>query len=999
MFDWLGKNDLKAIFSFNKVIQQRIYSKIANLKIEAWTTPEPNGYRNRTNGTYKVLKEGDKWGDIFDCAWFHFTGKVPNDAKNKHIVLLIDINGELCVFDSSGCPIRGLTNGSSTFEPCLGAPGKRVLEFAKITKGGETVDIWADGGCNDLFGKLKNNGVIEEASIAICEDNIRKLFYSFEVLENLYHVLPENSARKAQILYNLHKVTTIVKQFSQIEVEKANNILDQQLNKKNGDNCFSVSAIGHAHLDLAWLWPIRETIRKGARTFSTVIDLMDKYPDYKFGASQAQLYKWVKDYYPQLYEKIKNKINQKRWEVQGGMWVEADTNITGGESLIRQLLYGKKFFKDEFDIDIKNLWLPDVFGYSVALPQIMKKCGIEYFMTQKMSWNEFNVFPRHTFIWEGNDGSKILTHMLPEETYNAPATPEFVSKGEKNFKDKDVSDQYLMLFGIGNGGGGPGAEHLERLDRMKNLNGIAPVKQEFGRDFFEKISKNKENYRKWHGELYLEFHRGTFTTQAKLKKYNRDMENYLRHLEFVSSISKKKYLFGELEDIWKEVLLYQFHDILPGSSIKRVNDECHERYEKLMDRTKELIRETEDYLYSKIDTSDYSKPAIALNTLSWERDNWLKIDDNWYKATVPSMGYSTIETNNPISEFPEIIASENLLENNLLRVKFDVDGSICSVFDKEIKREILKDNQHANRLTVYADNEDAWDFPKDYYMTKPEYFSLVSSKASADGPYAILEQEYKYNKSILTQKIHLRANNRRIDFVTNVNWQERLKMLRTSFPLNIYSNEATCDIQFGSIKRPTHNNTSWDIAKFEVCAHKYVDISHDDYGVALMNNCKYGYRVLDNTLDLNLLRSTEYPGKDADRGKHEFTYSLYPHTGSHNNSDIIKEAYDLNIPLQVRKLKSTNGNLPTTNSFFSLDTDHVMINTIKISEDEKGIVIRLHETHGKNTNTILSCSLKINSVFETNMLEENQNILQINNNTLFLNFTPWEIKTIKLKIK
>jgi alpha-mannosidase len=447
-------------------VKSLIYKPVAELSAEAWITPEPVSFSNRMTGEKAGISTGEKWGNLWDCAWFNFTGEVPQSAAGNKVVLLIDLSGEGCLFDSDGCPVRGITNVSSQFDYTLGMPGKRVIQFVECAEGGEKVNIWIEAGCNDLFGEYKDNGTLKQAQIAVCNENIRQLYYDFYVLFDLIQNIPSNSARYNNILFYLNEAAMVLNKYNDEEIVKARDILKNVLEKKGGDPSLNVSAIGHAHIDLAWLWPIRETIRKGGRTFSTVIELMDRYPDYVFGASQPQLYQWTKDRYPSLYEKIRKKIEEGRLEPQGAMWVEADTNISGGEALVRQVLYGKRFFRQEFGQDMKVLWLPDVFGYSAALPQILKKSGVDYFVTSKISWNQFNKMPYDTFVWEGIDGTGILTHFLTASdyskqpsnnfytTYVAAITPNQAKGTWQRYQQKYLNNDVVITYGHGDGGGG-----------------------------------------------------------------------------------------------------------------------------------------------------------------------------------------------------------------------------------------------------------------------------------------------------------------------------------------------------------------------------------------------------------------------------------------------------------------------------------------------------------------------------------------------------------------
>lgn len=998
------KNDIiKFVKDIQNKIESRIYTKISELDIEAWITPEPVEFKNRTAGRRIQLRQGDKWGKLWDCAWFHFTGKVPQYKTDKSIVLLIDISGEACIVDNEGCPIQGLTNVASDFDLLLGKPGKRVFRLDKEFVNGDSIDIWADAGLNDLFGMYKENGTILEASIALFDEEMKNLYYDFEVLTDFLNQIPSDSARYNSILFALNDASNTIKYFSSDEIKEASDILSVELKKRGGDPSLSISAIGHAHIDLAWLWPIRETKRKGARTFSTALRMMDIYPDYVFGASQPQLFQWVKEDYPVLYEKIKTRVQEDRWECQGAMWVEADTNISGGEALVRQIIYGKRFFKEEFDKDMKICWLPDVFGYSGALPQLLKKSGIDYFMTTKLSWNKYNKHPHHTFFWKGIDGSEVLSHMPPEGNYNSSAAPRALLKAEKQYSDNGVSDNCLLLFGIGDGGGGPWEDHLERLKREKDLNGLPPVVQEPSINFFHKLEKNRKKYKTWTGELYFEMHQGTYTTQARNKKFNRKMELKLRDLEFLLTMAMihlgLQYPKDEIDEIWKEVLLYQFHDILPGSSIKRVYDESVEGYERLLSRVNDLIDNAKSSIAFQIHTEGVSNPAILINTLSWPRQEWVELKDKWHKVNIPAMGYMVLNADQESEICLGLNAENNILENDLIRVEFSVDGAIKSVFDKENCRQVLENGTFGNRLAVYEDEGDAWDFSINYDQRKIEYFKLEKMEKRIDGPKVIIKQEYTYCDSLLTQEIVLTLGSRRIDFVTHINWNESAKMLRTSFPVNIFATEATCEIQFGNTKRPNHNNSSIDMAKYEICAHKWVDMSQYDYGVALLNDCKYGYKVNNNILDLNLLRSTSVPGEEADKGQHDFTYSLYPHSGDYIAGGIVRQGYELNVPVEVMHSKKHIGELHSVYSFVELDAENVVVETVKRAEYDNSIIIRLYECNGSGAKANIKLDYNVKDVKIVDLMENEVSNLELNGNIVQLQFSPFEIQTIKLLLR
>lgn len=972
-------------------ISKSVYAPIATLQVEMWKTREPVPFDERLTGEHRKVAIGESWGELWDCAWFHFKGTVPETAKGAKVVALIDLSGEACIFDSQGCPVQGLTTVTSDFDYTLGRPGKRVVDITSNASGGEEIDLWADAGCNDLFGKYQDHGTLKEAHIAICNENMRMLYYDFEVLYNLMINLPEKSARAFSIMHSLNEASLVLNEFTDKEAILAREILAPQLNKKGGDPSLSISAIGHAHIDLAWLWPLRETKRKAARTFSTALMMMDKYPDYIFGASQAQLYAWVKEEHPALYEKIREKIKQGRWEVQGAMWVEADTNVSGGESLVRQILYGKRFFRNEFQKDMKVLWLPDVFGYTGALPQLLKKSGVDYFMTIKLSWSVHNKFPHHTFIWEDIDGSRVLAHMPPEGTYNSAASPASIKKAEYEYLDNGIAPECLLLFGIGDGGGGPGEEHLERLARERDLYGLAPVTQEPSINFFNRLNNYRPKLKTWRGELYLERHQGTYTTQARNKRYNRRLETDLRELEFISMLAGllKGYTYPaqKIESIWKEVLLYQFHDILPGSSIKRVYDESLERYKILEGKVASLLDEAYEAL-------GVTGPAV-FNTLSWKRCEWVKHNGEWFNVTVPSMGCSPLVSQaekHPLT----MKADTNLLENDKLKVTFNEDGSIKSIYDKKNGKEAIAPGSAANKLTVYYDDGDAWDISIQYPQRPAGNFVLQSTGVSLDGPMAELIQTYTYGSSRLEQHIILMYGSRRLDFVTKVDWHENSKMLRVTFPVNVSALDATCGIQFGSIKRPVFANTSFDMAKNEVCAHKWVDMSEPDYGVALLNNCKYGHYVHENVLDLNLLRSTSYPGVDADRGLHEFTYSLYPHAGDHIAGNVVQKAYELNMPLRIVLPHAAAQSEQEPISLVEVDRQNIIVETVKKAEDSNDMILRLYECNGMSTTASLKFGISPRKIVPVDLMENEIGDPAEYRNSATLSFKPFEILTIKL---
>ncbi len=990
-------------------LQAASYTPVGELTVEAWVTDEPARFEARTSGQYKLLAKGEAWGSrLFDCAWMRFTGIVPEGVSGEDLVLRIDFNGEGLVVDAVGNPALGLTNFSSQFESHLGLPGKKVVPL-RGKQAGEPIEVWVDAANNDLFGTVQKSGILEQAEIAVCHPQIKALSYDFEVLGELMHHLDPKSARSRRLRAKLHEASLGLHKYSEEEAILARSVLAPELARRGGDASLRISAVGHAHIDLAWLWPLRETIRKGARTFSTVLHMMERYPDYVFGASQPQLYAWMQEYYPHLYARIKTRIKEGRWEPQGAMWVEPDTNVPSGESMVRQILYGKRFFADEFGMEPNYLWEPDVFGYTAALPQILAKSGIRFFMTQKMSWNEINKFPHQTFWWEGIDGSRVLAHMLPEETYNSPATPRSVHQAEYNYLDSGVSSDCLLLFGIGDGGGGPGEEHLERLAREKNLEGLCPVTQEPAQSFFNRLAMGSDKYVTWQGELYLEKHQGTLTTQARSKRFNRKLEYLLREVELsaVWGVQSAPDFYGyptaALDRIWKEVLLLQFHDILPGSSITRVYDESLARYAVLESELQGLLNEADAAWMRQASNQENSGDIFLVNSLSWPRTEWIKAGGQWRKITLPALSRSALDECAMPSEDATVSvqAGPRSLENELLRVDLAESGAVTAIYDKQAQREVLAHGAFGNRMSLYNDEGDAWDFAIDYALTPPAHPMLKICEPVQEGPEAILRCVYETAAgSIIRQDVVLTSGSGRIDFRTHVDWRESSTMLRTSFETDIRANDVVCDIQFGTLRRPITSNTTWDAAKHEIAAHKWVDLSEPGYGVALLNDCKYGHRIKGGVIDLNLLRSPHYPDPVADVAEHEFTYSLLPHLGDHIAGRVMCAGYELNVPIRVVQ-GERNGQKPNMEpsrqpSWIATDAPSIMIETVKKAQDDSSVIVRLYENSGARTTAALAFGFPVAAVELVDLMEQNGQPLTVTGNSLTLVFRPFEILTLKL---
>ncbi|WOO39548.1 alpha-mannosidase [Rubellicoccus peritrichatus] len=1007
-------------------LRSAVYMPVCQLHIDVWSTTEPLTFIQRTRGKHRILSVGETWGEqLFDCAWMRFSSKVP-ECDPFSLVARIDINGELCIVDALGVPLRGLTNKSSEFAPSLGKPGKDICPLDPDHIQGDRIEIWGDAGFNDLFGSLRGEGRIETAELCHVREDIRALFYDFEVLCELLDEQVSDISICEKVREQMELAAAELETgFDRVAIGRAREIIEQIFNETRSGGKLTISAVGHGHLDLAWLWPIRETKRKGARTLATALRNTERYPGYVFGCSQPQLFQWMKEDYPVLYDQIKLAVAEGRIELQGTFWVEPDCNIPNGESLIRQILYGRKFFRDEFGKIPEHCWQPDVFGYNGQLPQILSKSGHKVFMTQKLSWNAINRFPHHSFNWIGIDGSSIPTHMLAEETYNSPAAPRSVKKIRDEYAERDISNHALMVFGIGDGGGGPGEEHLERLQRLKNVGGLPAIEMRSSEAFFELWLNESHLLPEWNGELYLEKHQGTYTTQARVKRYNRLCETRLRELEFVAVVAEwlgeKAYPTDALDLIWKEVLLYQFHDVLPGSSIKRVYDECNPRYETLLKQIEELTVDTYNAI---LETTNLPGGNIAFNALNWRREEWIKQDGYWYFASLPSMGWAQLI---PIDNagYEKLICSTDRLENACLRVDFNANGTIRSIFNKATCLETIGTNTNANEFRIIPDYGDAWDFDVEsesnnvwkYLEETVVVPELESSCAWIDGPRGIVEQTYRYGESTIWQCIHLDSGSHQLVFNTKVNWQEKATMLRVAFPANIVSDTARFEIPFGSVHRSALDDSMVDKAQLEVPAQQWVDLSDQKGGVALFNDCKYGFRVKGQVIDMCLIRSVPHPKcavievgdsgntKSPDEsiytdiGEHEFSYALMPHNGKLDEATLTQYARALNSPIRVVKNKvGSTTSSAVEESFVSIEGHGVELSTCKKAEDGDGVIIRLVNLNPTNTEIAFSTALPFKHITEVDLTEEkNLAELDVKDGKVSLMFDAFEIKTLLLK--
>lgn len=971
------------------------------------------------------------WYGPDEHYWFRAEYTVPKSMDGK--TLYLKVATQVDHWDYAKNPQFLLfVNGQMTQGMDL---NHQTVMLERCAKEGETYTIDLQGYTGVMFAEL--TFTMETVEV---DETINEIYYDIVVpLQGFSRMQEDDKVRKdlRTILNNtvnlLDLRTPYSEEFYQ-SIEEAHNYIQKALYEDmSGYEDVIASCIGHTHIDVAWLWTVAQTREKVARSFSTVLKYMDEYPEYKFMSSQPALYQFLKERYPETYEKIKERVKEGRWEPEGGMWVEADCNLTSGESLVRQFLYGKKFFKDEFGIDSRILWLPDVFGYSGALPQIMKKSGIKYFMTTKLAWNQINKVPYDTMMWRGIDGSEIFTHLITTlgvgqseadffTTYNGMLHPDAILGGWHRYQNKDINNDILIAFGYGDGGGGPTREMLETSKRMeKGIRGIPKVRQEFAGNYFEELEERVEGNKSlpvWEGELYFEYHRGTYTSMGRNKRSNRRCEQLLMDaelLEVLTGTSEKE----EMDKIWRTVLLNQFHDILPGSSIAEVYEVTKKEYAEIESRLAEMIAEKLNLLM------DGGQDKISVfNTLGFDRNDVVSLGDCHaaaltdesgkiylvqetaqgavaYITDIPAKGGKTLQLLDTVKEeASRIQITENGIETPFYRISIDENGLFTSIYDKECDREVLKAGEKGNLLRMYEDKPmhyDCWDI--DMYYSEKYWDAEKADKIqwTEEGPVrATLEIQRTISNSVIKQKIHFYADSRRIDFSTWVDWKEHQHLLKVHFPVNIHSDEATFEVQFGNLKRKIHGNTSWDEARFESCGQKWMDISEGHYGVSLLNDCKYGYSAKDSNIALTLIKSGIEPNKTADQEEHVFTYALYPHKEMWSAAGTVQEAYKLNQPAYATKGELKN----TGKSFISTDKDNIIIETVKPAENGDGIIVRLYDCENSLTKAILTFAEgMLESVEECNLMEEKEADIEACGNSFTVSVKPYEIKTYRVRLK
>ena len=1012
-----------------------LYKKIAELSCEISVIPAPaNTPEERSKfqsgmpkSGWKKVVSGDTWGEEFGYAWVRSKYTVPNEFAGKKLLLKPDIGlVEGLLF------LNGKASGIFDVTPDIPSDF-RLHEVQPLTldaRSGETYDIAVEcyAGHKVLGTRPYENGEVDKWSfypanfvhtfnsfdIVECDETVAQFLNLHRIVKQILDCYQENTAMysaAANAFCEIFKILPLLPHEIDFDfhpaLEKANAILKSVTDRKSneGEESGYVGLIGHSHLDTAWLWPVRETLHKAARTFSNALRLMEVYPDYHFIQSSVVYIDWMKKYYPDIYESIKKRTAEGRWEPNGGAWVECDNNMPSGEFIIRQFLLGQRYMKENLDYMADCFWQPDTFGYSAALPQILRGCGIKYFLTTKLSWNEANTFPHDSFIWKGIDGTKVLTHF--NITHNWPDVTDIKNNVLHSIKHPEVSNMKLLSYGFGDGGGGPSYSMLESEKIVKDMAGMPKLESTTVSKFMNRLENTAKNLPVFSGELYLELHRGTLTQLHEIKRTNRKLEKAIHDFELLSVMSGK--CDEELRQKTLKILLTnQFHDILPGTCLADAHDVAIFENKKAIDELENGTRQ--------MFTENKSVKSIC-NTLSFERNDQviLKntdfIPDNTIvqeytdvygdKCTavsglnLPAFSVSTIKAGTAKSaECPFEVNGNSIktpfadivMENGRF-ISYKTKGGLEVVSDADMPLNTL---YFGEDIPYIWDN---WDIDYDQYQKMSPVLKCISSEIVSIGALQLrIRVKYAFGGSQLCQDIVFYADNPRIDFESEVDWNSPHSLLKVGFKVNVLSNEARFETQFGNIKRPTHENYGTDKTQFEVCNHKWTDLSDTRFGVAILNDCKYGISVNENDMRLTLHKGGIRPDPTGDKGVHKFTYSLLVHESAFSTESVIKPAYELNYPALVfdGEASCENGK-----SLLNIDADNIIIESVKPAEDGVGFIARIYETEGSYTLCNLSFDSSLKSVFKTDMLEYDNEVIGTDGNSIKLNFRPFEIKTLR----
>ncbi|MFH8558825.1 alpha-mannosidase [Streptomyces celluloflavus] len=988
-------------------IRPALYPDTVPLEVAAWVAPgEPVPIAEGLSATHTPVAVGDQWGAPWATTWFKVQGQVPAEWAGRTVEAVLDLGFdermpgfqcEALVYTPDGSPVKAIN------------PRNQWVRVGAPVQGGEEVEWHLEAASNPVIldvhpflptqlGDRDTAGDepqyrLTRMVLAVFDTTVWELIQDLEVLGELMAELPVDSPRRWEVLRAVGRSLDAVNlQDVNGSAEAAREELREVLATPAAASAHRISAVGHAHIDSAWLWPLRETVRKVARTTSNMTALLEDEPDFIFTMSQAQQYAWIKEHRPEVYAKVKKAVAEGRFVPAGGMWVESDTNMPGSEAMARQFVHGKRFFLEEFGVENDEAWLPDTFGFAAGLPQIIKSAGTKWLLTQKISWSQVNSFPHHTFRWEGIDGTRIFTHFPPVDSYNCQMAGSEIAHAARNFKDKGVARHSLAPTGWGDGGGGTTREMIAKARRLRNLDGSPVVEWEKPADFFAKAEAEYPQAPVWVGELYLELHRATLTSQAKTKRGNRRSEQLLREAELWAATAAvaagHPYPYAELDRIWKTVLLHQFHDILPGSSIAWVHREAEKTYAAVAAELEGII-------------------SGALAALAGNGDAELVVNS----APHTRGGVAAGALAAAVAEGTEVRAEERagggfVLGNGLLRVEVDERGLIVSAYDVAAERETVAPGGAANLLQIHPDFPNMWDawdvdsFYRNVVTDLTEADEVALDAVSQDA--ATVRVTRSFGDSRVVQKLTLTRGERRVDIDTEVDWHETEKFLKAAFPLDVHAERYAAETQFGHLYRPTHTNTSWEAAKFEACAHRFVHLEEPGWGVALVNDSTYGHDVTrtvrddsdqgtTTTVRLSLLRAPRFPDPETDQGLHQFRYALVPGAAI---GDAVREGHRINLP--ERRITGGGAAAPLV----TVDNDAAVVTAVKLADDASGeVIVRLHEAHGGRAKAAVTTGFDLAGAITTDLLErptEDGPAIELDGNTVRMALRPFQIVTLRL---
>ena len=975
-----------------------------------------------------TLGLGDRWNVGYDeTRYFEAEITVPSNFEGKKVYLSIDFGGEALV------RINGEIVGAVSSRENSGWVHRTEILFKDGVKTGEKLNIQIEGTvdcagfCNNaMAGEKYMEYRMKKAELIAVDKLTESYWFDISTAWDAYENCEDQYVKSR--LFNAMDDSVHQLDFDFggeafiASVPKAVNVLWDEIEKIEYSTPGEVIMAGHSHLDVAWLWTVREITRKTARTFANNLALMDNYPDFKFTQSQAVLYDFMKKHYPDIFERVKEKVKNGQWEIVGNAWVEADTNIASGEALVRQLLYGREFFMKEFGVSSDIYWLPDCFGFTWALPQIIKRSGMKYFMTSKLFYNDTNEFPHSVFRWRSHSGDEILAYLC-KQPYQSEYNAEYVTSLRKNNRQNSIVDVSCGMFGYGDGGGGCTYKQVETGKRIEKLPGMPKTTNGKVADFFKAIDGDFDKLPVYDGELYYENHRGTFTSQAFIKENNRRGEFMMRNAEILNVFGGKEYPAEKMEEAWKILLINQFHDILPGTSIHEAMENTREEYAQLRQLGGELVRMGKDGILNKVSVKDDS--VLVWNMLTWQTKGIVKAEIPYmakgiknsdgklltskvYEENgkyyiefladpVPAFGYGVFTLCDETAEVENVKVTKNTIENKYLKVVLDDNGLIDEVTDKTTGRQILTGK--GNLMTISHDkpiHESAWNMEFDYQMKFWELRDAESVEVVEASPLrGAVRVVRKFHESTITQDIILEKDKPTLDFDTTVDWHEREKVLKAEFPVDIRNRNASCEIAHGAAEYPTHYNTCYDQAKFEFCAHKWADLSEGGYGASIINDCKYGYNVHDNMMKITLLRGPICPDPMGDLGMHHFRYSFYPHAGTWRDADTVRLGFEENVRLEGEFIGGTGGN-DVGHTYAKLEGESVILDAVKPAQDGRGYIVRMYESETRHCTVKASFELEYSKVIECNLMECDEQEIDCENGEFTFKMKPHEVKTFRL---